>query len=131
MKKYLPIVFTLVLVIVTACNDPLPADLIPEETYKRMFVEFTIINQFDELLLQGRSRDELRGMIYEYYGVTPEEFRNSHRYYESNIERQLKRIDEINLMMRAERDTLMEAEKQYHYDRRTSADTLRQRILNR
>jgi hypothetical protein len=129
--KYLPVLFILILFMAAACDEPVPPDLIPEETYKQMFVEFTIINQYDELLLQGRSREELRDKVYEHYGVTPEEFRNSHRYYESNIERQLKRIDEINLMMRAERDTLIEAEKRYHFNRRTPADTLRQRILNR
>ncbi|TVQ00819.1 MAG: DUF4296 domain-containing protein [Balneolaceae bacterium] len=129
--KYLPVLFILILFMAAACDEPVPPDLLPEETYKRMFVEFTIINQYDELLLQGRSREELRDKVYEHYGVTPEEFRNSHRYYESNIERQLKRIDEINLMMRAERDTLIEAEKRYHFNRRTPADTLRQRILNR
>lgn len=129
--KYLPVIFLLLVATLVACDDPVPPDLISEETYKRMFIEFTIINQYDELLLQGRSREELRNMVYEHYNVTPDEFRNSHRYYESNIERQLKRIDEINLMMRAERDTLIEAEKQYHFNRRTPVDTLRQRILNR
>lgn len=129
--KYLPFFFILITAVFAACDEPVPPDLISEDTYKKMFVEFVIINQFDELLLEGRSREELRNMIYEHYGVTPEEFRSSHRYYESNIERQLKRIDEINLMMRAERDTLMEAEKNYHFNRQTSVDTLRQRILNR
>lgn len=129
--KYITVFFILIIITSAACDEPVPPDLIPEETYKRMFIEFTIINQYDQLLLQGRSREELRDMVYEQYGVTPEEFRNSHRYYESNIDRQLKRIDEINLMMRAERDTLMEAEKQYHYERRSSAEELRQRILNR
>ena len=115
----------------TGCSDPAPKELIPEETYKRMFIEFTIINQYDEHVLQEQTPEDIRRQVYDRYGVTAEEFRISHEYYEQDTEMQLQRIDEISKMMRAERDTLLEAERQFNHQQRTPPDTLRQRILNR
>ena len=88
-------------------------DIIDEQTYEHMFIEFAIINQLDERLLKNTSREELRNKVYQHYGVSQEEFRISHEYYEQNIDEQLKRVNEINKMLRAERDSVQAIQRRY------------------
>lgn len=108
-----------------------PELLIDEETYQLMFMEFAIINQLDQSILEKRSEEEFRQMVYEQYGVTEEQFRISHEYYEQQIDQQLERVSEMSEILRAERDTLVVIERKYN--RVTSPaqlDSLRQSLRN-
>lgn len=108
-----------------------PEELIAEETYERMFIEFAIINQMDEQLLNNTSREELRQMVYREYGVTEEEFRISHEYYEQNVDEQLERVNEIIRLMRSERDSVQTIQRQYEaVTTPEQLDSLRQRLLD-
>lgn len=108
-----------------------PEELITEETYERMFIEFAIINQMDEQLLVNSSQEELRQMVYRQYGVTEEEFRISHEYYEQNVDDQLERVKEITRLMRSERDSVQTIQRQYEaVTTPEQLDSLRQSLLD-
>lgn len=107
-----------------------PNELIDEETYERMFIEFAIINQLDQQLLSNTSRDELRDKVYESYGVSEEEFRISHEYYEQNIDAQLERVQDINKILRAERDSVQVIQRKFEAIPPEKLDSLRQTLPN-
>lgn len=111
--------------------DNTPDLLIDEETYKQLFIEITMLNHIDEKSLHLKEKEELTDMVFEHYQVTREMFRFSHNYYEADIEAQLKRMDEVSLLLRNERDKVIELEKIHESENRESLDSLRQRILNR
>lgn len=127
-----PLIGMCLLLALSACSNDKPNELIPEEIYKQMFIEFSIINQYNENVLQETTPDELRQKVYDHYGVTAEEFRVSHRYYERDLDKHLERLTEITNIMRAERDSIMDAEREYNTRQQSTPDTLRsQPVLNR
>ncbi len=104
-----------------------PDELIDEQTYQQMFMEFTIINQFDQRILEEKSQEEFRQLVYEHYDVTEEEFRISHEYYEQQVDEQLDRVREMSKILRAERDSLITVEREYKkITSPEQADSLRQ-----
>lgn len=111
-------------VIAVACTSRAPDQLIDEETYKRMFIEFAIVNQMDSTLLNYRERSELHRRIYEHYNVTEEQFSVSHEYYELDVDGQIQRINEITEMLQGERDPISKAEQEFRTLQQTP-DTLR------
>lgn len=131
MRKILPIVFALAAIYGCGSESSEPEELIAEETYERMFIEFAIINQMDEQLFENRSQEELRQMVYSQYGVTEEEFRISHEYYEQNVDEQLERVKEITRLMQSERDSVQTIQRQYEaVTTPEQLDSLRQSLLD-
>lgn len=126
MKKSLFILLAGIMLLGCEPESSAPAELIDEETYERMFIEFAIINQLDQHLLSNTSRDDLRDKVYESYGVTEEEFRISHEYYEQNLDAQLERVQDINKMLRAERDTVQVIQRKFEAIPPEKLDSLRQ-----
>lgn len=108
-----------------------PDEIINEETYERMFIEFAIINQLDQQLLNNISQEELRSKVYESYGVSEDEFRISHEYYERNIEEQIERVKEINKILREERDSIQVIQRKFETTPREKLDSLRQTLPGR
>jgi hypothetical protein len=129
--KHLLLILPVMAFVFAGCLNRPPDKLVDEETYKRMFVEFAIINQYDSTLLKDHTHDELRELVYEYYGVSSEQFRVSHEYYESDLDAQIRRVGTINEMLRKERERISEAETEYRNSQRTPVDSLRQNLLNR
>ncbi|NBC65290.1 MAG: DUF4296 domain-containing protein [Bacteroidetes bacterium] len=131
MKKLL-FVFILLIILPGCSSESSPPDeLIDEQTYEQMFMEFAIINQLDKRILEDRSQEELRQLVYKHYNVTEEEFRISHEYYEQHVEEQLERVRDMSDILREERDSLVVIERKY--GRVTSpeqADSLRQALRN-
>lgn len=108
-----------------------PDELIDEQTYQQMFMEFAIINQLDQQILEERSPEELRQLVYKHYNVTEEEFRISHEYYEQQVDEQLERVKEMSKILRAERDSLVTIEREYNQiTSPEQADSLRQVLRN-
>lgn len=127
MKKLFFTIILLITVVGCSSDSNPPDELIDEETYQQMFMEFTIINQLDERILQEKSQEDFRQMVYEHYNVTEEEFRISHEYYEQQVDEQLDRVRDMSKILRAERDSLLTIEREY--EKITSpeqADSLRQ-----
>lgn len=130
MKRITFMITLIALFLLQACDSD-PDLLVSEEVYKSLFIEITMVNHIDERSLHGTNREELRERVFRHYDVTEEMFRYSHNYYESDIEAQLKRLDEISLILRSERDKIIELERLFESENRESLDSLRQRILNR
>lgn len=119
------------LLLTISCTDSDKNLLIDDQVYQDMFLEFTIINHMDDKLLKNITTEELVKSVYDHYGVTAEQFRYSHDYFESDISAQLLRMDKILLRLRDEREMINEAVENFERENRESADSLRQRILNR
>jgi hypothetical protein len=109
-------------------EEPEPID---EEVYKTLLTELALLNQMNEILLGVYSKEEKREMVFDYYNVTEEEFNRSHEIYQRDIDRQMKRIEEVQTILRAERDSLQQAERRYRVSLREHSDSLRLRLLNR
>jgi hypothetical protein len=105
--------------------------LIKDETYQKIFIEFAIINHMDKKLLRNRPKEELVDSIYEHYGVTQEQFRYTHDYFESDIPEQLLRMEKILIRLRTESNKVDSIAKQHQQELKVSADSLHQRIRNR
>jgi hypothetical protein len=110
------------------CEKSEPEYLIEEDTYILMFAELAIIDQYDPNLLKNRTKEEVREMVYQKYNVSKEDFRRSHKYYEENIDAQLKRLGKVNLILKEERDEVNILERQLKDKNKLSADSLRQRL---
>ncbi len=74
-------------------NEP-PENLIGEDKYINLLIELQLLKTY-----QARSRadsaliDSLLNEVFNKYDVTSIQFKKSHRYYQSNIEKQSERID--------------------------------------
>lgn len=132
MKKLAFVVVLLITILSCSSESSPPNELIDEETYQQMFMEFAIINQLDQQLLQETSRDELRDLVYEHYNITEQQFRISHEYYEQQVDQQLERVKEMSKTLRAERDSLLAIEDEYEkLSTPEQVDSLRQALRNR
>lgn len=132
MKRLLIAVIFLMITFGCSSESSPPDELIDEQTYEQMFMEFAIINQLDQRLLQKTSQEKLRQLVYEHYNVTEEEFRISHEYYERQIDDQLERVKEMSRTLRAERDSLLTIEREYEkLTTPEQVDSLRQALLNK
>lgn len=105
-------------------------EIIDEEVYTNLLLEFSILNAMNEAYLGDLTHDDFRLKILAEYDVTAEEFRKSHEYYQQNILEQLDRMEQIGKMLRQERDSVQIAERDYRVANRQPADSLRQRISN-
>lgn len=86
--------------IVGCTDDTAPHDLIPEDTYIDLIVEFEMIYS-----LHGEHKDSvltasLIEKVLENYGITQDRFERSHAWYDQQINEQLQRfrkaLDRLN-----------------------------------
>lgn len=115
----------------SSCTDEKSKMLISEETYKHVFIELAIVTHLDTKLLANTSKEELIDQIYDHYNITPEQFRYTHDYFEKDIQKQAKRMEQILVMLREERERVDAFEQEYNRKKYESADSLRQRLLSR
>lgn len=131
MKRFFIAIMLLMTTIGCSSEPHQPDELIDEQTYQQMFMEFAIINQLDQRLLQQTSQEEFRQMVYEHYEVTEEEFRISHEYYEQQVSEQIDRVRDMSKILREERDSLLAIERKYEkLTTPEQVDSLRQALLN-
>lgn len=88
-------------------------DVLEEEVYGNVLIELTIVNHMDEAQLGDRTPEQMRDSIFQKYSVTREEFRSAHDYYQRDMQNQMLRVEEFSNRLRAERDSIQEAEKQF------------------
>lgn len=112
-----------------ACDNT--PDILEQELYEMLLLEFSLLNQMDEAFLQEKPREELQVKIYEHYGVSEEEFRRAHEYYQRDIETQIERIEELNLILRQERDSVQQVEREHRMRKNVDPDSLRKLLLER
>lgn len=101
-----------------SCGTSTPDNLLDEETYLKVFVEFTLLSQYDSLLLEETTQRELQEKVLEAYGITYEDFRVSHEFYEKSLKDQVERTDRASQMLRAERDSIHFYENDYRNQKR-------------
>lgn len=121
----------LVLFLASSCSDTKNSQLIDDQTYQNMFIEFTIITHMDEKLLRDTTAEELILRVYEHYGVTQEQFNYTHDYFESDISQQFLRMEKILQQLRDEREMINEVTEKHEKETRETQESIRQRILNR
>ena len=121
MQRYFRLTIILALLSLTlfqACSDE-PDQLLDEETYSNVLAELTIVNQIEETYLGDRTKEQLRKEVFEKYQVTREQFRISHDYYQRDMESQIQRVEEIRQRLRADRDSIQEAEREFRLELET------------
>lgn len=112
MKKLLILISLLLIApLFTGCTDD--SEVMEEELYMKVVAELAVLNQMDEGLLGDLTREEKREKIYSHFGITEEEFRHSHDYYQSDVPVQLTRMEAVASMLRAERDSIQNAERDF------------------
>lgn len=126
MKKIILIAITLLFAI--SCNEEEPDYLLDEETYIKVFAELAIIDQYDPTLLQNKTKEDLREIVYETYNINPEDFTRSHNYYQQNVDEQIERIEKLNTLIREERNRIDEFEREGRKRLMPSPDSVRQRL---
>lgn len=96
MKKLI-VVTTLLMVSfwIAGCNEEnTPPNLIEEETYINLLVEMQLVKSYRETIsTDSTTIDSLQNEIFNKYDITPEQFRQSHRYYQNRFSKQKERID--------------------------------------
>lgn len=129
MKKLKTLFPLLLLIIFTACGDEKPEDVMEEDKYVAVFSELLVVNQLSDEQLGDANRQHLVDDIYEKYNTSEEEFRASHLYYQKQPEEQLQRLDVIEEIVSAERDTIQASLREYQDEelrkQRAEADSLK------
>jgi len=77
-----------------------PADLIDEETYIDLLVEFELIESLYQVREDSDESLRFKRKVFREYGITEEQFRRSHQWYEQDVPGQLSRyrtaLDRLN-----------------------------------
>lgn len=73
---------------------PEPEDLIAETNYIDLLVEMQHIVTYRNSEPDSVNADSLKQLVFIRYGVTEDQFLNSHEYYQSQVSEQLIRVDE-------------------------------------
>lgn len=114
--------------ILLGCSEK--EEVLDEETYSQLMLEFTIVNQMEDIFLRGETREELHEKIFTYYNVDREEFSEAHEFYQQDTEAQIARMEEVGIRLRQERDSVRTVDSEYRMAQRAAADSIRNRILN-
>ncbi|MFN1835888.1 DUF4296 domain-containing protein [Balneola sp. MJW-20] len=97
MNKIIPL-FLLLLCSIQSCTPdsdnayPKPDNLISEDTY----IDLLIDMQLAKVVFNSEEfsdADSILTIIYDKYGITEEQYRTSHAWYQSNYEEQQERVD--------------------------------------
>ena len=103
---------------------------VEEEVYVKLLAELAILNAMSDLYMGDTDYEIRREEILSEYNISEEQFRKSHDIYQQQIPEQLDRLQQVNIMLRQERDSIQQAERDFRRANRESADSLRQRIIN-
>lgn len=81
--------------LIVSCSEHKPKDLIKEDTYINLLVEMQLVNSYQDVAPPDSVKaDSLMNSIFKEYGVTKDQFKRSHKYYQAQVKKQKKRIDE-------------------------------------
>lgn len=75
-------------------KTPRPENLISEQNYIDLLVEMQHIKTYKNVQPDSISADSLKELVYQKFGITDQQYSESHTYYQQNPDRQLERIDE-------------------------------------
>lgn len=91
-----------------------PEGLLEEPLYLDLATELYMTMQLVQLREIYEQEDSLRQIVFDHYGVTAEQFKRSHRYYQEDIDGQLVRLD--SLRARFDREERRINEFRLNYD---------------
>jgi hypothetical protein len=74
---------------------PEPENLISEQNYIDLLIEMQHISTYRNAQPDSVNADSLKALVYNKFGITEEQFLNSHSYYQKQVERQLMRVQEV------------------------------------
>lgn len=108
---------------------PPPKDLISEPNYVDLLVEMQHIITYRNSEPDSVNADSLKQVVYDRYGITEEQFMESHRYYQSQVSEQLIRVNEAIRQMDLEEqyiqthiDSIKAQRKEKHEQEAEEAD---------
>lgn len=85
---------------------PEPENLLSEDIYIDLLVEFQYVITYRNANPDSVNADSLTALIYDKYQVTEDEFLVSHEYYQKQVKKQIDRVDKALQRLRAEEDQL-------------------------
>lgn len=103
---------------------------VEEEVYVKLLAELAILNAMSDTYMGYVDYEIRRDEILSEYNISDEQFRKSHDIYQQQIPEQLDRLQQVSIMLRQERDSIQQAERDFRRANRDPVDSLRQRIIN-
>ncbi|MEX1211482.1 MAG: DUF4296 domain-containing protein [Balneolaceae bacterium] len=85
-----------------------PDGVLNESLYLDLTTELYLTMQWVQLREIYEQEDSLRQLVFDHYGVSPEQFQKSHQYYQSDIDGQLIRLDSLRVRFDREERRLNE-----------------------
>jgi hypothetical protein len=73
---------------------PPPKNLIAEENYIDLLVEMQHITTYRNAKPDSVNADSLKDLVYKKFGITEEQYLISRQYYQTQVKRQLQRVNE-------------------------------------
>lgn len=98
--------FSIILIcsfILLGCGDDKPSNLLAEDTYIDLLVELQLLRSYQQNHPDASGIDSLRTVIFDKYHTTEVQFKQSHQYYQQDIDRQSERIKEAIERLRKDR----------------------------
>ena len=112
-------------VIITSCvgiDEPeKPSNLIPEDHYVDILIEFQHIKTWRNTYPDSVNADSLKKIILDRYRITESQFEETHQYYQQNVEEQLIRIEEAIRRLESEKQYIQDHIDSVRYERRTDS----------
>ncbi|MDX1636988.1 MAG: DUF4296 domain-containing protein [Balneolaceae bacterium] len=95
-------------------DNPRPENLIDEDTYIDLMIELQLLRSYQTAVPEDSVRvkiDSLKNVVYRKYGVSEQQFMESHYYYQRQVEPQIDRITGAidSLKMQMVEDGLMDS----------------------
>ncbi|MEQ8523535.1 DUF4296 domain-containing protein [Gracilimonas sp.] len=75
-------------------ETPKPDNLIDEQNYIDLLIEMQHISTYRDARIEDVNADSLKSLIYNKFNITEEQFLATHEYYQKQVDRQIKRVNE-------------------------------------
>tara|TARA_R110002124_G_scaffold183735_1_gene351181 strand:+ start:10909 stop:11280 length:372 start_codon:yes stop_codon:yes gene_type:complete len=100
------LILVLVCTVLLGCEEkppvPKPEQLLDKATYTEVFYELELLKVYQNKRASGKVIDSLYDEIFKKYGVDTTFFKESHRFYQSQLIEQQVRIDSVISRMKKE-----------------------------
>lgn len=91
--------------LLAGCGDKKPKppkDLIPEDQYINMLVDYEMVQSYEFMHGDSAHVQQLVDSVMHHYGATREQFMRSHAYYQKDVKAQKKRFNKAIEQLRKE-----------------------------
>jgi len=116
-------------------NSGKPKDLIPQEKYENLLVEFQLLKSYQNIYEDSLKTENLRRKILNHYNVTLDQFKRSNKYYELNHKKEHQRLKTALDHLNEERDRIWDLRKKQESksskNSKTKTDSINQKDKRR